>query len=245
MYKAQAHGAATKIKLLHATERDSPRVKQARQEFSHTILRVASRRLKFIDESGVNLSMTRMYGRAPKGERVSGSVPDDHGPNVTMVGSMGFEGISAAMSFEGPMNGAVFKVFVEQVLGPTLVEGDVVVMDNLPAHKVMGIEQAVKMPGVVGEVAVKEIVVELVENDPEITTQRVTRLTSRLIDIRECAIGSLVRGSLSHLMTDHILIGVCRYATFSLVIGSERDLISDNKIFRELGPFELSLPIGL
>ena len=74
-----------------------------------------------------------------------GSVPDDHGPNVTMVGSMGLEGISAAMSFKGAMNGAVFKVFVEQVLGPTLVEGDVVVMDNLPAHKVMGIEQG---PGV-------------------------------------------------------------------------------------------------
>jgi len=64
-----------------------------------------------------------------------------------MVGSMGFEGISAAMSFEGPMNGAVFKVFVEQVLGPTLVEGDVVVMDNLPAHKVMGIEQAIESRG--------------------------------------------------------------------------------------------------
>ena len=91
--------------------------------------------------------MTRMYGRAPKGERVAGSVPDDHGPNVTMVGSMGFEGISVAMSFEGPMNGAVFKVFVEQVLGPTLVEGDVVVMDNLPAHKVMGIEQAIESRG--------------------------------------------------------------------------------------------------
>ena len=60
---------------------------------------------------------------------------------------MGLEGISAAMSFEGPMNGAVFEVFVEQVLGPTLVEGDVVVMDNLPAHKVVGIEQAIESRG--------------------------------------------------------------------------------------------------
>ncbi len=76
-----------------------------------------------------------------------GSVPDDHGPNVTMVGSMGFEGISTAMSFEGAMNGAVFKVFVEQVLGPTLVEGDLVVMDNLPAHKVLGIEKAIESRG--------------------------------------------------------------------------------------------------
>ena len=76
-----------------------------------------------------------------------GSVPGDHGPNVTMVGCMGLEGISAAMSFEGPMNGAVFKVFVEQVLGPTLIEGDVVMMDNLPAHKVKGIEQAIESRG--------------------------------------------------------------------------------------------------
>ena len=147
MYKTQAHGAATKKKSLHATERDSPRIKQARQEFSHTIFKIDPKRLKFIDESGVNLSMTRMYGRAPKGERVAGSVPGDHGPNVTMVGSMGLEGISAAMSFEGPMNGAVFEVFVEQVLGPTLVEGDVVLMDNLPAHKVVGIEQAIESRG--------------------------------------------------------------------------------------------------
>ncbi len=116
---------------------------------------VDPRLLKFIDESGVNLSMTRLYGRAHRGERVVGSVPGDHGPNVTMVGSIGLEGIGAAMSFEGPMNGAVFKVFVEQVLGPTLVEGDVedprlvgvVVMDNLPAHKVMGIEQAIESRG--------------------------------------------------------------------------------------------------
>ncbi len=147
MYKTQAHGAATKKKSLHATERDSPRVKQARQEFSHTISMVDPRLLKFIDESGVNLSMTRLYGRAPRGERVVGSVPGDHGPNVTMVGSMGLEGIGAAMSFEGPMNGAVFKVFVEQVLGPTLVEGDVVVMDKLAAHKVVGIEQAIESRG--------------------------------------------------------------------------------------------------
>lgn len=147
VYEAQAHGTATKKKSLQAAERDSPRIKQARQEFSHTIFKLDPKRLKVIDETGVNLSMTRLYGRAPKGERVVGSVPDDHGPNVTVVGAMGLEDISAAMSFEGPMNGSVFKLFVEEVLGPTLVEGDVVVMDNLPAHKVRGIEQAIESRG--------------------------------------------------------------------------------------------------
>ncbi len=104
-------------------------------------------RLKFIDESGVNISMTRLYGRAQRGERVLGSVPHDHGPNVTIIGSMGLDGIVAAMSFEGAVNGDIFRVFVDQVLAPTLCEGDVVVMDNLPSHKVKGIEEAIEGRG--------------------------------------------------------------------------------------------------
>ena len=96
--------------------------------------RIDPGRLKFIDESGVNISMTRLYGRAQKGERVIGSVPNDHGPNVTIIGSIGLLGIGAAMSFEGAANGDIFRVFIDQVLAPTLCVGDVVVMDNLPSH---------------------------------------------------------------------------------------------------------------
>jgi len=105
--------------------------------------RIDPGRLKFIDESGVNISMTRLYGRAQKGERVIGSVPNDHGPNVTIIGSIGLLGIGAAMSFEGAVNGDIFRVFIDQVLAPTLCEGDVVVMDNLPSHKVKEIEEAI------------------------------------------------------------------------------------------------------
>lgn len=76
-----------------------------------------------------------------------GSVPHDHGANMTMVGALSLEGISAAMSFEGAMNGAVFRAFVEQVLAPTLSAGDVVVMDNLKAHKVDGIREAIEAKG--------------------------------------------------------------------------------------------------
>lgn len=78
---------------------------------------------------------------------MTGSVPHNYGPNVTMVGALGLEGISAAMSFEGAMNGAVFRTFVEQVLAPTLAAGDVVVMDNLSAHKVWGIKEAIERTG--------------------------------------------------------------------------------------------------
>jgi transposase len=91
--------------------------------------------------------MTRLFGRAPTGARVVGAVPHNYGPNVTMVGALGLEGISAAMSFEGPMNGAVFRTFVEKVLAPTLSEGDVVVLDNLSAHKVCGIREAIERVG--------------------------------------------------------------------------------------------------
>jgi len=132
---------------MHATERDKPEVLEKRKDFSKTISQIDPRRLKVIDESGVNTSMTRLYGRAPKGERVLGSVPHDHGPNVTIIGSISLEGVDAAMSFEGALNGDIFRVFVEQVLAPTLREDDVVVMDNLPSHKVKGIEEAIQRRG--------------------------------------------------------------------------------------------------
>jgi transposase len=97
--------------------------------------------LKFIDESGVNLAMTRLYGRAPKGERVVGSIPHNSGPNVTMLGALGAHGLQAVMTVEGPMDTAVFRAYIQQVLGPTLTPGDIVVLDNLSVHKARGIQQ--------------------------------------------------------------------------------------------------------
>lgn len=99
------------------------------------------RRLKFIDESGVNLAMTRLYGRAPKGERVVGTVPQNYGQNVTMLGALGSQGLQAVMTVEGAMDTAVFRAYVKHVLGPTLSPGDIVVLDNLGVHKARGIQQ--------------------------------------------------------------------------------------------------------
>jgi transposase len=97
--------------------------------------------LKFIDESGVNLAMTRLYGRAPKGVRVSGSVPQNYGQNVTMLAALGNHGLHAMMTVEGATDAAVFRAYVKHVLGPTLRPGDIVVLDNLRAHKAVGIQQ--------------------------------------------------------------------------------------------------------
>lgn len=86
--------------------------------------------------------MTRLYGRAPKGERVVGTVPQNYGENITLLGALGDEGLQAVMTVEGATDADVFRAYVKQVLGPTLAPGDIVVLDNLSSHKATGIQQA-------------------------------------------------------------------------------------------------------
>lgn len=105
------------------------------------------KRCKFIDESGVNLAMTRRYGRAPRGERARGSVPINYGSNLTIIGALGTSGLGAVMTVDGATDGDIFRVYVAKVLCPTLRRGDIVVMDNLGAHKVSGIREAIEERG--------------------------------------------------------------------------------------------------
>ncbi len=91
--------------------------------------------------------MTRLYGRAPKGERVIGSVPQNYGPNVTMLGALGVHGLQAVMTVDGATDADVFRTYVKRVLGPTLAPGDIVVMDNLRAHKAVGVQQSLARRG--------------------------------------------------------------------------------------------------
>ena len=104
-------------------------------------------RYKFIDESGFNIAMTPLYGRAPRGERALGSVPQNYGKNLTLIGALSADGLQALMTVDGATDGEVFRAYVEQVLCPTLAAGDVVVMDNLGAHKVRGIREAIEATG--------------------------------------------------------------------------------------------------
>jgi transposase len=103
--------------------------------------------VKFVDESSVNLAMTRLFGRAPAGERVVGSVPRNYGPNVTMLGALSLQGLQTVMTVNGATDADVFRTYVKQVLGPTLIPGDIVVMDNLQAHKAVGVQQALARRG--------------------------------------------------------------------------------------------------
>jgi transposase len=139
--------ATAQKKSLHASERDTPRVQQARADYHAVRQPLAVTRYKFIDESGINLAMTRLFGRAPRGERVIDTVPQNYGPNVTMIGALSLQGLDAVMTVDGATDGDVFQAYVDQVLGPTLVAGDVVMMDNLSAHKVAGIREAIEHRG--------------------------------------------------------------------------------------------------
>jgi transposase len=128
-------------KSLHASERDTPRVEQARVTYQQRTASLDLRRVKFVDEAGINLAMTRLYGRAPRGERSVGTIPLNDGANITRLGALGV-GLQAVMTVEGATDADVFRTCVKQVLGPTLAPGDIVVLDHLSAHKAPGSQQA-------------------------------------------------------------------------------------------------------
>jgi transposase len=104
-------------------------------------------RLYFVDESGLSTKMARLRGWAPKGERCRASIPHGHWKTITFVGALTLSGFVAPMLLDGPMDGECFLAWVEQMLVPTLRAGDIVVMDNLPAHKVAGVREAVEGAG--------------------------------------------------------------------------------------------------
>jgi transposase len=91
--------------------------------------------------------MTRLYGRAPRGERVVGSAPQNYGENITMLGALSASGLCALMTVDGATDGEVFAAFVREVLAPTLLQGDIVVLDNLGAHRSAAARKAVEARG--------------------------------------------------------------------------------------------------
>jgi transposase len=120
---------------------------KARDEYREVAGEFELERLRFVDESGVNLALTRLFGRAAKGERVRDSVPKNYGENVTLLGALSLAGVEALMTVNGATDGAVFLVFVREVLAPTLSEGDVVIWDNLGAHRSVAVREAVEAKG--------------------------------------------------------------------------------------------------
>lgn len=100
-----------------------------------------------MDESGVNLALNRLFGRAPAGERVVDAVPQNYGENVTMLGALSLSGVEVLMTVNGATDGDIFSAFVREVLSPTLRAGDVVIWDNLGAHRSQLVRAAVEERG--------------------------------------------------------------------------------------------------
>jgi transposase len=101
----------------------------------------------FIDETGASTKMARRHGRAPRGERLRASVPHGHWKTTTFVGGLRLSGMTAPMVLDGPMNSQCFLAYVEQVLVPTLRPGDIVILDNLAAHKSPAVRDAIEAVG--------------------------------------------------------------------------------------------------
>jgi transposase len=101
----------------------------------------------FIDETGASTNMVRRYGRAMKGQRLVCKAPHGHWKTITFTAALRSTGLTAPMVLDGPMDGQAFLAYVEQCLVPTLVPGDLVVIDNLPSHKVKGIREAIEAAG--------------------------------------------------------------------------------------------------
>ncbi len=91
--------------------------------------------------------MARRYGRAPRGERCRAPVPHGHWKTTTFAAGLRLDGLTAPLVLDGPMTGSIFLAYVEQMLVPTLGAGDIVIMDNLPAHKVTGVRAAIEAAG--------------------------------------------------------------------------------------------------
>lgn len=120
---------------------------ERRAAWQEQMSRLPAQRLVFLDETWAKTNMTRRRGRCRRGQRLVAKVPYGHWKTTTFVGALRAEGLTAPMVVDGPMNGPTFLSYVQQQLAPTLRPDDVVVMDNLSAHKVAGVREAIEAVG--------------------------------------------------------------------------------------------------
>jgi transposase len=105
---------------------------------------VEPERLLFVDECGTHTSLAPLYGYAPRGERLRLSVPRKRGKNTTLLSSMSSEGMGPSLAVEGATTASVFEAYVEQVLAPSLEPEQIVIMDNLGAHRPRRIRELIE-----------------------------------------------------------------------------------------------------
>jgi transposase len=141
---AEDHGEK---KSGHAAEQDRPDVLSRRETWFDGQLDLDPERLVFIDETGASTKMARLHGRAPRGQRLRAAIPHGHWKTTTFVGALRLTGMTAPFVLDGAMTGEWFLAYAQKVLAPTLRSGDVVILDNLPAHKGVAVREAIEATG--------------------------------------------------------------------------------------------------
>lgn len=146
MSASDSVGSAVEKKTLIAAEQKRSDVAEHRRNFMIARRFVDPAQLVFLDESGAKTNMTRLYGRAAGGSRCVDYAPHGHWKTMTMLSAIRSDGVmrEATTLFEGATDGVIFLTYVQQYLAPALRPGDVVVMDNLSAHKVIGVREAIE-----------------------------------------------------------------------------------------------------
>jgi transposase len=132
---------------VHASEQERPDVAAARAVWQAAQPTLDPARLVFIDETGTSTSMARLRGRAKRGERVVGRVPWGHWKILTFVAGLRQDGVTAPFVIDRAMTRAIFLEYLRRCLVPTLRPGDIVVMDNLPAHKGEAVRKTIEEAG--------------------------------------------------------------------------------------------------
>jgi len=132
---------------LRSSQAATPRVQKVRVEYWEKVKDIEPENLVFLDETGVILGLARTHARSEKGTRVYEMKPFYRGAKVTVIGAISMKKVVALMTINGSMNSQAFEVFIEKLLLPQLWSGAVVVMDNLPAHKLASIEPMIESVG--------------------------------------------------------------------------------------------------
>src|SRR5580698_2471950 len=136
-----------KKKSVHASEQNRPDVMLKREEWEQCMPGLDLDKLVFFDEIGVNTKMVRLHGRCPAHQRLIDFAPAGHYSSSTLMSGMRLDGVVAPMLLDGPVNGETFAGYVEECLAPALEPGDILIIDNLPAHKSERVTAAVEGAG--------------------------------------------------------------------------------------------------
>jgi putative transposase len=142
--RGEAH---TQKKTLIAAEQDRPDVVRRRAQWTKYRERIDPSRLVFIDETWTKTNMAPLRGWAPRGQRIKAKVPHGHWQTMTFLAALRHDRITAPWLIDGPINGECFRLYVEEVLIPTLRPGDIVIMDNLGSHRSYAVRRAIRAAG--------------------------------------------------------------------------------------------------